>query len=155
VAAVGNVGNVSYSEEEMVPLKAQVQLQLEGACVQLDSFADAALLPQPLAGHADRPAPHLRCSVSVRSFEVRDSFQPRQGGANSGSMAGWSDLRRMLGYHASLHRVRGDKECMAQIVMEGYQGEADTGMKRADVCLPSCLLVIEPFRYNIMSWIYV
>jgi len=123
-------------EEELVPLSAQVQARLEGLCLQLDSFADAG---SSSGGSPESGCPTLkRCALAVRHLEVRDSFQPRQGGgggaagssvpaaavAAAGAAAtGWADLRRLLGYHASLHRARAPKAAMLQLVAEGVCAE--------------------------------
>lgn len=118
-------------EEELVPLSAQVQACLEGLCLQLDSFGEEGA-SGGCTTEAGCPT-RKRCAVVVRHLEVRDSFQPRQGsGGGSGrstpaaavaaagaAATGWADLRRMLGYHASLHRARAPKAAMLQLVAEG------------------------------------
>lgn len=127
-------------EEELVPLSAQVQARLEGLCLQLDAFAAEG----PGAGEGGC-ATRARCALALRHLEVRDSFQPRPGGAAGGSggsaaaaaaasaaATGWADLRRTLGYHASLHRARGPKAAMVQAVAEGV-AEPGAGKCRGSV----------------------
>ncbi|KAL4447967.1 hypothetical protein ABPG75_005186 [Micractinium tetrahymenae] len=132
-------------EEVVVPLSAQVQARLEGVCLQLDTFS-AAEASQDAAMHevtwqatgeqcgscaaaAAASALHSRWALLVRTLEVRDSFQPRKGGGESGAAAaaaaatGWAGLRRMLGYHASVHRVRPPKASQVQLVVEAVQAE--------------------------------
>ena len=111
-------------EEELVPVSAQVQARLEGVGLQLDSF-----VAQQGCGT------QMRCALRVRHFEVRDSFQLRQGGGTGAGAAatGWSDLRRMLGYHASVHRMRSAKACMLQVAVEGISSELGAG-KHAAAC---------------------
>ena len=129
-------GEEEEEEEEVVPLSAQVQARLEGLCLQLDTFAAEA-------GHGDGQgdgcATLTRCALLLRNLEVRDSFQPRKGGGGGSSAAaaaaaasaaaatGWADLRRMLGYHASLHRVRAPNAAMVQLLAEGIRAEASAG----------------------------
>lgn len=140
-------------EEELVPLSAQVQARLEGLCLQLDSFNEDSATGDGCSGSgsgggaADASCPtRTRVALAVRHLEVRDSFQPRQGtggGAGGGNApaaavaaagaaaTGWADLRRMLGYHASLHRARGPKAAMVQVVAEGVCAQPGAGQCRA------------------------
>ena len=148
-------------EEEVVPVSAQVQARLEGITLQLDTFAPAS----PPAGEqvqqgsgaasdlgasaASDASPgsslRLRCALQVRNLEVRDSFQRNlQAGSAAAADAaatGWSDLRRMLGYHASVHRVRDAKACMVQLVVEGIQAEPGSGQS-GTASLGACSLVV-------------
>ena len=98
-------------EAEMVPLSAVVQARLDGVCLQLDSFA------------CDAGNVEWRGALVVRTFEVRDSFQVGQ----QASVAGWSELRRMLGFHASPHRVRTPGDGMVQCIVEGIRAEPGAG----------------------------
>ena len=124
-------GQAAADEEELVPVSAQVQARLEGVCLQLDSFA----------AH-EGGSTQMRCALLVRHLEVRDSFQLRQGGGSGAGAAatGWSDLRRMLGYHASVHRMRGAKACMLQVAVEGIRSELCAG-KHAVACPSSACLI--------------
>lgn len=129
-------------EEVVVPLSAQVQARLEGVCVQVDTFAAAAdnavgqaAIAEGGSTTATAAASTLRSRVAlvVRALEVRDSFQPRKGGGAGSAAAaaavatGWAGLRRMLGYHASVHRVRHPKACQVQLVVEAIQAEPGAG----------------------------
>lgn len=133
-------GGDGGGEEEVVPLSAQVQARLEGVCLQLDSFAEQQETGEQEGGGNDAPVPSLHCALVVRNLEVRDSFQPRQGGTASSATAaaatGWSELRRMLGYHASVHRVRGGKTCMVQFVVEAIRAEPGAGKLGPVTCRP-------------------
>ena len=141
-------GREPSEEEELVPLSAQVQARLEGLSLQLDTFAADG----PGAGEGGCHT-RTRWAVALRHLEVRDSFQPRPGGGGGGSggsaaaaaaasaaATGWADLRRMLGYHASLHRARGPKAAMVQAVAEGVAepgaGECRGGALCCDACMP-------------------
>jgi hypothetical protein len=132
------------AEEELVALSAQVQARLEGVTLQLDTWADQGRQqrqqdPQQAqqAQQAQQPgaaAPGLRLALAVRGLEVRDSFQARQGAsgldaAGAAPAAGWAGLRRMLGYHASVRRVRGPSACVVQVVVEGVQAEPGAGKR--------------------------
>ncbi len=127
-------------EEVVVPLSAQVQARLEGVCVQLDTFQAAAEdAARHATGAADSNAAaaastlHSRLALLIRTLEVRDSFQPRKGGgagsaaAAAAAATGWAGLRRMLGYHASVHRVRHPRSSQVQLVVEAIQAEPGTG----------------------------
>lgn len=132
-------------EEVVVPLSAQVQARLEGVCLQIDSFSAAGGGRKAAAeGQATEAAGggtaaaavstlHSRLALLVRTLEVRDSFQPRKGGgagsaaAAAAAATGWAGLRRMLGYHASVHRVRHPKASQVQLVVETILGEPCAG----------------------------
>ena len=112
-------------EAEMVPLSAVVQARLDGACLQLDSFdCDAGDL-------------EWRGALVVRTFEVCDSFQvgPQASAGGSQSFAGWSELRRMLGFHASTHRVRAPGDGMVQCIVEGIRAEPGAGPILLEWCV--------------------
>lgn len=115
---------VPCGEEEVVPLSALVQARLGGVCLQLDSFADQQ-------EESSVPAPRVRYALVVRMLEVRDSFQPRQGSgtasAATAAATGWSELRRMLGYHASMQHIRRPRSCMLQLVVEGHCTDLEAG----------------------------
>lgn len=117
-------------EEEMVPVSAQVQARLEGLCLQLDTFDCSSSSSSPgEQQEQEGVGTQTRVALVVRHLEVRDSFQLRQGGgaAPGAAATGWSDLRRMLGYHASVHRMRGAKACMLQVAVEGIRSELGAG----------------------------
>lgn len=144
-------------EEVVVPLSAQVQARLEGVCVQLDTFQAAAKdAARHATGAADSNAAaaastlHSRLALLIRTLEVRDSFQPRKGGgagsaaAAAAAATGWAGLRRMLGYHASVHRVRHPRSSQVQLVVEAIQAEPGTGKwaGRGPGCRLPCLRAV-------------
>lgn len=123
-------------EAEDVEAQAERQRQAVGTT----GLATPAATSNRSASSNSGSALHMRCALLVRNIEVRDSFQPRRGGgagsaaAAAAAATGWAGLRRMLGYHAQVHRVRVPKSSMAQLVVEAVRSEPGPGEQPCASC---------------------